>query len=1507
MVALLLLTAAFSRVHVAAASGPATIQDVCNNIIPPFNPQLDYVHAPTNTFCTGAVWHVGPAQQYTKLSQIASLVHDGDIIEIDAAKYSCDGISPQMKWFANNLTFIGVNGQPTLDETGCGEIGNQKGTINYYGKNLIIDNIAFTGDQGNQGNEAGIRFDGTGYVYITNSYFFNNLNGILFTPGAAGADLVIDHSVFNQNGGPVGPAHNMYISSSPYSHSFVIRFSYSHDAKVGHNVKSRAGVNYILYNRMSEDLGSASTNFATSYGLDLPQGGLSYVVGNTFEKSTEGCGARNCGALMEFGAEERTAPINPIQHVSVVGNTFVDNNTAKAYMVHLYNYASTTPLLKAFFADNLITGAGAIGLYDNPTNANAPALFAGQVSSSTTLLTKSPGFVDAANGVYLLAAGSPAIGAGTNPGSSTEGFNLTPAFQFAYPNVQYDASGFPQPQSPAARPQGSALDIGAFQYVAGQVVVPSPTVSFAAASTAVDYNTPATLTWSSTNASSCQAGGAWSGVQPTSGTYVTPALTYGQTYTITCTGPSGVTPTAQVVITVNDSAAAAKLGVYTWADVPNSTLKSVCGTGNACKFIGDYSGSAYVPDTSTWYTYGDPSTNAVFGFNFNTMKPSLVTSSTDLTTTKEYSATFKDVTFSTCAPALTLPSGAQVPPPQTTYNAWSWDPILKQIVLGPGGVVLNARGACGKIPPATSNGQSVTDSWSFNPNATTNAASGWTFQFGPEDAKFSNANAGGTWFIDPATGLGYASSPYNAAQHGGYLIDYTKTPPALTLVNNNYSDYAYDNNAQTAIDTTNHYAFLFGVSGSTAKIGVFNLNGLSTSAYGTAGKGGTNGTIGGTQPLFSPDKTWTVVGNTDIFAASSFGVTYNPNIQQFVAWTGGDQLYFIAPNYQTKTLTVVSKTVSGAPVRNNGRYGSPIAPTNGKFIYIPDKDVYLAYTGLDKDITLLCPSTSKTAPCNGYALPTPAPVTTTPAGSSSGNTGSTTFKVGQRVAVVSLLNVRGAASATGIVAGTEQKGALGVVTGGPTIAEGFTWWKVAYDDGISGWSVQDYLIASSAPAPVTSTNTGTNTTTSTTTSAKLPTAVLTVTPTTVTSGQPVTVTWSSTNAVSCTGTNFTATGTAGSVVVYPTATTTYGIVCAGGSSSTSNATVAVIAPQTTTTNPVSTSASTTVTTTPTNATSTSTTTPVVAPVSTYTPPAPVALPVVNGLVDFWQLAGTANDSVGTRPGTIQGGATFTTDSMTGTPVLQLDGATQYISTPIAKTYIQPPYTFNIWFKGSSLAGLKNKGLIAGGRAGACVKQPYLATNASGYLEALLGGCGPNTLGVLSSTPLNANTWYLASVSVSTNTASLYLNGVLQQTVATSSSLVSGVQGCYFFGAGQGGACAGPSPSSFFGGSITGVSLYSRILTPAEIQSIYTAGASALLKAPTAAAAITQTLAVGSTGDQVSALQSMLAAAGFYRADVSGYFGKLTQAAVKSFQAANGLAAVGSVGPQTQALLQQVSW
>ena len=59
---------------------------------------------------------------------------------------------------------------------------------------------------------------------------------------------------------------------------------------------------------------------------------------------------------------------------------------------------------------------------------------------------------------------------------------------------------------------------------------------------------------------------------------------------------------------------------------------------------------------------------------------------------------------------------------------------------------------------------------------------------------------------------------------------------------------------------------------------------------------------------------------------------------------------------------------------------------------------------------------------------------------------------------------------------------------------------------------------------------------------------------------------------------------------------------------------------------------------------------------------------------------------------------------------------------------------------------------------------------------------------------------------------------------------------------------------------------------------------------------------GSSGDEVTKIQTRLSAWGYYTGDIDGLYGYLTYSAVKSFQIKNGLAVDGITGPETLAAL-----
>ncbi len=343
-------------------------------------------------------WQVGPSRTFTKPSDVALLVNNGDTVEIDAAVYLGD----VSVWTKNNLLLKGIGGRPHLRANGNNAIG--KGTWVLAGNNIHVDNIEFSESTVPDMNGAGIRLDGVG-ITVTNCYFHNNENGIL--TGNNGGNIIIEQSEFGFNGFGDGFSHNIYIGSADTA---IIRFSYFHHANIGHELKSRARVNYISYNRFSnEATGNASRE------IDLPSGGLSVLIGNIIQ---QGPNSSN-GNMVGYGLEGlvNTAP----HEIYLINNTLVNERFAGSFL----HAAAGATYLKVY--NNIFAGPGTGISYSGPAAA---------VDSLTNKVVNDilqVGFTNPATYNYQLSSSSVAINSGSNPGVASNGQNLLPVFEYLHP------------------------------------------------------------------------------------------------------------------------------------------------------------------------------------------------------------------------------------------------------------------------------------------------------------------------------------------------------------------------------------------------------------------------------------------------------------------------------------------------------------------------------------------------------------------------------------------------------------------------------------------------------------------------------------------------------------------------------------------------------------------------------------------------------------------------------------------------------------------------------------------------------------------------------------------------------------------------------------------------------------------------------------------------------------------------------------------------------------------
>lgn len=315
-----------------------------------------------------AILSVGSGKQYQTLNAAIAASKPDDTIQVDTGLYLND-----FARIDHSLTLRAVGGLVTLSATVSPPNGKAIITEGAPGISVAIDGFAFTGAAVPDANGAGIRYEG-GDLTITNSYFYNNQNGIL-AGGDPNGTIIITHSEFAANGvGGNGSTHNIYVGDI---RSFTLADSFSHDANVGHEVKSRADNTTITNNRI---LDNAST---ASYEIDIPNGGNATITGNTIQ---QGPNSEN-PTIIAYGEEGN---LNPGNALLITGNTII-NDLGRGPA--LWN-ATSTP---AIFTGNATYGFGTTPLVSGPATqlattvlASKPALDQSAPYATTTTVPVAP-------------------------------------------------------------------------------------------------------------------------------------------------------------------------------------------------------------------------------------------------------------------------------------------------------------------------------------------------------------------------------------------------------------------------------------------------------------------------------------------------------------------------------------------------------------------------------------------------------------------------------------------------------------------------------------------------------------------------------------------------------------------------------------------------------------------------------------------------------------------------------------------------------------------------------------------------------------------------------------------------------------------------------------------------------------------------------------------------------------------------------------------------------------
>jgi hypothetical protein len=512
---------------------------------------------------SAATLSVGPGKTYAAPCAAFGAAQDGDVIEITGnTTYSGDvcGIS------RNNLIIRGVNGRPRIDAAGRNAMG--KGTWVVGGNNLTIENVEMLGAKVPDQNGAALRIEGTGFT-LRQSFLHDNENGILVGANTA-SDFLIEFNEFGHNGFGDGYSHNLYIGNI---RSLVFRNNFSHDANIGHNLKSRAQVNTIAYNRFSSlaagETGSTAAG-SPSYEIDLPNAGTSYVIGNVIEQPANYANPN----ILAYGEEGASNPGNDLY---VVNNTFLNDSGSGGTFVTVGSSVTTPVLLQ----NNIFAG---VGTTTNQANA----------IDKTNYRAATPGFVNRAAYDLHPTASALVIGAGSLPGLSASGLSLAPLAQY-----KHVASSEP-------RVALATIDIGAYQALAGTTLpsdpLPTPTP------------TPTSWTGCAGEGGTCSVSGTVQVRYGSGTTFVTKTVTG----SVACTNAAfGSDPTPNVLKSCSVAAATVTPTPTPTPPPSTATWTGCAGEGGICSVSGTVqvrygSGSTFVTRTVTGAI---ACTNAAFGMD----------------------------------------------------------------------------------------------------------------------------------------------------------------------------------------------------------------------------------------------------------------------------------------------------------------------------------------------------------------------------------------------------------------------------------------------------------------------------------------------------------------------------------------------------------------------------------------------------------------------------------------------------------------------------------------------------------------------------------------------------------------------------------------------------------------------------------------------------------------------------------------------------------------------------
>lgn len=342
------------------------------------------------------VLRVGPGQEFVRIADAAKAAKDGDIVEILPGEYRGD----VALWTQKRLLIRGIGERPVL--IADGRIAEGKAIWVIRDGDFLIDNIEFRGARAADYNGAGIRFE-RGRLEVRNSVFTDNQAGIL-TANFANSELFVRDSLFAQAPEQEESLpHLLYVGRIA---RFEVSGSRFHQGYRGHLLKSRARYNDIRYNLLYD-----GPQGEASYELELPNGGLAFVVGNIIGQSA----ATQNPVVVAYGAEGNAWPESAL---------YLAHNT-------LLSDRHTGTLFLRTWPDRLPQGSEVVGI--NNLSVGLGSLTLANAGDYRGNLPLPPGGLEDPATLDFRPLGASLLRQLTSPAGSARGVSLQPEAEFALP------------------------------------------------------------------------------------------------------------------------------------------------------------------------------------------------------------------------------------------------------------------------------------------------------------------------------------------------------------------------------------------------------------------------------------------------------------------------------------------------------------------------------------------------------------------------------------------------------------------------------------------------------------------------------------------------------------------------------------------------------------------------------------------------------------------------------------------------------------------------------------------------------------------------------------------------------------------------------------------------------------------------------------------------------------------------------------------------------------------